>query len=218
MVMNRLPMSYEAMVQNISSRNIFPTFKQLNVKVWINFIACNFEKKSLEILKLDLLNIKEGNILAMRIFKELVYGWFSIIFRRLLFVKFQNLESMVWSSLDISKKHSIYNFLISKVYLPFLIFFFPLIITSFPTYFLNNYFLPFLVTASIFITTSFLFPTHQHGYEKKFNMCLSCPYNLYWIKLNLTLTMNYWTPYENIRKKESWSSLVVCSNGEPKLW
>jgi hypothetical protein len=25
-----------------------------------------------------------------------------------------------------------------------------------------------------------------------------------------------WKPYENIRKKESWSSLVVCNNAKPK--
>jgi len=54
-------------------------------------------------------------VLMMRIFKELVCGWFFIICRRLVFVKCKDLESMIWLSLDNFRENSIYNCFISKV-------------------------------------------------------------------------------------------------------
>ncbi len=64
-------------------------------------------------------------------------GFLKIIFCSLLFVKFQNLEILL------------YLFIIIK-FLLFKFFFSP----------------SFLITIFIFITTSLLFLTHQHGYEK----------------------------------------------------
>jgi len=122
---------------------------------------------------------------------------------------------MVRSSLDISKDHSIFNYLISKIYL-----FLSLITTSFATYFSNNYFPSFLITTSIFITNSlFSLPTNM-DMKKQINMCLfmSMEFVLNQTKFDIDIT-NYelMKTIWKYKKKKSWSSLVVCSNAKPKF-
>jgi hypothetical protein len=101
-------------------------------------------------------------ILMMIMFEALIYGWFFIIFCRLRFVKFKNLESMVWCCPWTFPKNCSYT-IASYPKSNYLFF---LIINLFATNYFNKYFPSFLITTFIFITTSLLFPTHQHVYEK----------------------------------------------------
>jgi hypothetical protein len=75
-------------------------------------------------------------------FKELVYGWFFIIFSKFL-IDFAYI--FVWSSLDNFKDIFKYNYLVFK----------------------PNYLTSFLITIFYFYNYFISFSVHQHEYEKK---------------------------------------------------